>query len=813
MANKKFWQNLGTGLENTGKFLGDTALSSVGLSNVIGDEDYKGSSANDFRNISGVTGMLAGAALPLAANMVVPGSAKFIKMGQQAIGQFNPQEQQVMAYGGYNRMSPAQLEKQEVFQTPNGQVGQVNGPTHAGGGVNMMMPENTRIFSDRLKTSRGKTYAEEASMYKPDKWQAMMNDPNKDSYSKNAAKRMMETMQGKLDRLFQEQEDYKAKKGIMDDGTKIKKNGGTMQYPGGGTTTNTQDQFAPYQDPATGKWVQNMNVNGQLWYRTEADKAANKPATKPAIMQDAQGNWIPYVPPVKPGGGIIDKYKGDNSRINPSGSPGVYPSYYASLNDEGKVKEYEPQYTPTSKTLTPEQIAQIKNSSSYGYTTNPVNNKINNAFMSPLPSYMQFVEPDEVNPELPQQFAGGGLNFKSGAAYKAWLAYGHASGEFAKTPGHQKVSIRGKAKDVEHYQGGGTTPKGITDPRLQYFSEAPLTPSGAQPYYGTTSFETFPQNYDPTIQQIGGWGMQQQVPEQNTQPQTQERQPVNPASMYRTGQGLTPMAVNDPAVLTGGFQQPNLQSRSPYGMQNAQANIVDTSNQQLPLESPSLMARLNNARQNIGNRISNIDKPFALSAASTFIGPAYDIYRGLKGGDEVNLERVNPELVDFTEARNLVGRQYNQAFQGTKKAIQQGTAGNAGTYLSNVGNAAYLRDKAVGDYYTQSVESEQNTNAQIRNQAKYFNAQTQAQEADLRQREKDIAKNTLSTGLYNLGYSGQNLGKDIQAKKMEPMIRSLLNTGDYQGVYDNKGNMTGIKHVGSGKIQYFNVGENLTKGK
>ena len=50
--------------------------------------------------------------------------------------------------------------------------------------------------------------------------------------------------------------------------------------------------------------------------------------------------------------------------------------------------------------------------------------------------------------------SGGAMNFKSKGAYQNWLAYGHASGEFAKTPGHQKVSIKGKAKKVEHKMGG-----------------------------------------------------------------------------------------------------------------------------------------------------------------------------------------------------------------------------------------------------------------------------------------------------------------------------------------------------------------------
>ena len=46
------------------------------------------------------------------------------------------------------------------------------------------------------------------------------------------------------------------------------------------------------------------------------------------------------------------------------------------------------------------------------------------------------------------------MDFKSNKAYKAWLAYGHASGEFAKTPGHQSVSIGGKPKAVKHANGG-----------------------------------------------------------------------------------------------------------------------------------------------------------------------------------------------------------------------------------------------------------------------------------------------------------------------------------------------------------------------
>jgi hypothetical protein len=58
-------------------------------------------------------------------------------------------------------------------------------------------------------------------------------------------------------------------------------------------------------------------------------------------------------------------------------------------------------------------------------------------------------------------FGGGGaMNFKSPAAYKAWLGYGHASSAFERTPGNQKVSIQGEPHKVQHAMGGNMYPNG-----------------------------------------------------------------------------------------------------------------------------------------------------------------------------------------------------------------------------------------------------------------------------------------------------------------------------------------------------------------
>lgn len=42
------------------------------------------------------------------------------------------------------------------------------------------------------------------------------------------------------------------------------------------------------------------------------------------------------------------------------------------------------------------------------------------------------------------------MNFKNKAAYRAWNAYGHASGAFARSPGNTPVKINNKSHKVNH---------------------------------------------------------------------------------------------------------------------------------------------------------------------------------------------------------------------------------------------------------------------------------------------------------------------------------------------------------------------------
>ena len=42
------------------------------------------------------------------------------------------------------------------------------------------------------------------------------------------------------------------------------------------------------------------------------------------------------------------------------------------------------------------------------------------------------------------------LHFKTKKGYMKWLAHGHISGVFEKTPGNQKIFIDGKPHKVKH---------------------------------------------------------------------------------------------------------------------------------------------------------------------------------------------------------------------------------------------------------------------------------------------------------------------------------------------------------------------------
>ncbi|MDV7394826.1 hypothetical protein RZS08_25805, partial [Arthrospira platensis SPKY1] len=57
-------------------------------------------------------------------------------------------------------LMPIEVEGEEVVETPQGQVQQIEGPSHDEGGVPMEVPQGTQVFADRVKGADGRTMAE-----------------------------------------------------------------------------------------------------------------------------------------------------------------------------------------------------------------------------------------------------------------------------------------------------------------------------------------------------------------------------------------------------------------------------------------------------------------------------------------------------------------------------------------------------------------------------------------------------------------------------------------------------------------------------
>lgn len=231
---------------------GDIALSAVGASNVIKDSAYKGNSANLFRGYSDVVGGIAKAALPMAVNMVAPGSGQFVSAGQGIVGGLNPQDNSMVTYdsmgnpiipeqrqsqqigqvagqltgamgmfakhGGKMPMYPngsftpnAEVEKQENTLNPDGSTTQFNGNSHQSGGIQTQLDPGTLIFSDKLK-HQGKTFAALNKVNNTDKEMKILNDPNTTKEAKNTAKTMIPAKQMASMNIFKIQEQLKRDK-------------------------------------------------------------------------------------------------------------------------------------------------------------------------------------------------------------------------------------------------------------------------------------------------------------------------------------------------------------------------------------------------------------------------------------------------------------------------------------------------------------------------------------------------------------------------------------------------------------------------
>jgi hypothetical protein len=129
-------------------------------------------------------------------------------------------------------MNPnAELELQETFQTPDGQVGMVDGPSHEQGGIEVALPEGTRVFSDKLKHN-GRTFAKLTAPIT--KKINKLESDNPDRFKTNT----INLLNQQLDYYFNLQEENKAQQEMKKRSLKMRK-GGLIKYSGTPGTPST----------------------------------------------------------------------------------------------------------------------------------------------------------------------------------------------------------------------------------------------------------------------------------------------------------------------------------------------------------------------------------------------------------------------------------------------------------------------------------------------------------------------------------------------------------------------------------------------
>lgn len=141
-------------------------------------------------------GTAVGAALGSGVDAIFAnnGQRKGNELEQQRLNDINHKQQQdainiaqsqtytnpfapTFTQGGAIPTRQVELEKKETYMEPDGNVGQVNGPTHAQGGVDMNLDVGSIIWSDKRKSKTGKTFAEETAplLKQLDKYNKILN--------------------------------------------------------------------------------------------------------------------------------------------------------------------------------------------------------------------------------------------------------------------------------------------------------------------------------------------------------------------------------------------------------------------------------------------------------------------------------------------------------------------------------------------------------------------------------------------------------------------------------------------------------------
>ena len=169
-------------------------------------------------------------------------------------------------------------------------------------------------------------------------------------------------------------------------------------------------------------------------------------------------------------------------------------------------------------------------------------------------------------------------------------------------------------------------------------------------------------------------------------------------------------------------------------------------------------------------------------------GNIYNTIQGLRGSENVNLGRMNPDLVDYSAAENATRNQFQSAASVGRENIRR-NATSSGQALSNLiaQNTSLSSKKA--DALANIREQQQNTNVGIKNQAQLTNLGIATQEEQMNTQGQAAAQQALSSGLSGIGSSIAGFNKDNKAyQAQDRAMFEYMQTNNYTWGKDAKGN-------------------------
>lgn len=227
-------------------------------------------------------------------------------------------------------------------------------------------------------------------------------------------------------------------------------------------------------------------------------------------------------------------------------------------------------------------------------------------------------------------------------------------------------------------------------------------------------------------------------------------------------------------------QQSTTTSTQPPSTQPAPSGAVsETTIGKVPDQTSLLLNGIVNGSKGksfVGDPIQTSINPFAY--APGYVSDYYNLYRGLKGPDQVQKYMYNPEYVNTRAQEVLLENAANNAY-GTVRANLPRSSQAA--YLASIGSAYSGIADNLGKQQAQVRQQRDLQNNQLANQAQTINMQSQMQADQTRQQELDAARSWTSQGLASVANRTSQWMADKNANDTQNfMLKNMLASKDFQ---------------------------------